>query len=112
MSEFRTEFPDYPAEDMPAMPEGFEDTSWHNDVCPSFSSSHFTIWIDYRDPALREHGGAYPRFCVQPMKDGAECSGPTIQTDDWQAVLDFVSHPNCRHRDDGRGRCIDCGVFL
>lgn len=29
-----------------------------------------------------------------------------------EPVDDETDKPACRHRDDGRGRCIDCGVFL
>jgi hypothetical protein len=29
-----------------------------------------------------------------------------------EPVDDEVTKPACRHRDDGRGRCIDCGAFL
>ena len=60
MTTFQTEFPDYPAADMPALPAlgNFVDTSWHNDICPSITSDELglQIWIDYPDPAQREHG--------------------------------------------------------
>ena len=29
------EFPDFPVADYPTLPEGFADSSWHNDACPS-----------------------------------------------------------------------------
>lgn len=94
---FQTEFPDFPAADMPAIPAGFEDTSWHNDSCPSLTSDEIglTIWIDYLDPALREYqdnqGAAqYPRFSVHCQNHGVESSGPSIMTDDWAEVLAFI----------------------
>lgn len=56
IQQFQMEFDDYPVEDMPTMPEGFEDHSWHNDVCPSFEhpGRGIRVWTDYRDPGLRE----------------------------------------------------------
>lgn len=89
---FKAEFPDFPEADMPAIPPGFEDTSWHNDACPCLTSDAYglTIWIDYVDPAQREYEGKYPRFCVHSQDHGIETSGPSIQTDDWAAVLDFI----------------------
>lgn len=87
---FSLHFPDYPAADMPTLPEGFEDTSWRNDAMPSYSNPHFQIWIDYVDPALREFEGKYPRFNVSPMRDGIEITGDSIQTDSWDEVLEFL----------------------
>jgi hypothetical protein len=55
------EFPDFDY-DLPKI-EGFEDTSWKNDVCPSLTrraadeSQTLILWCDYADPAQREIGG-------------------------------------------------------
>jgi hypothetical protein len=88
---FNTEFPDYPAADMPELPEGFEDTSWHHDICPSYSNAHMQIFIDYIDPALREHGNEYPRFTALPIKDGIIITGNScLVTDDWNEVLAYI----------------------
>lgn len=47
------EFPDFG--ELPfAPPAGWEDTSWHNDGCPSFVLGAFRLCIDYADPAARE----------------------------------------------------------
>jgi hypothetical protein len=49
------EFPDFPAAAMPALPAGWIDTSWHNDVCPSYTSpAGSVVWINYPDPADRD----------------------------------------------------------
>src|SRR5690606_5003177 len=60
---FHMEFPDYPVADMPTLPEGFEDHSWHNDMCPSFEhpGRGIQIWCDYADRELREFPET-PRF--------------------------------------------------
>lgn len=88
---YHTEFTDYPVADMPATPASFTDTSWHNDVCPSFTSDQLglTIWIDFADKAVREWPDSV-RFCVYPQNHGVEVSGESLETDDWNAVLDFV----------------------
>jgi hypothetical protein len=53
---FHMEFEDYPVADMPALPEGFEDHSWHNDMCPSFEHGGrgIQLWCDFADRELRE----------------------------------------------------------
>jgi hypothetical protein len=86
---YATEFPDFPAADMPALPEGFADTSWHNDACPSYSSPAFQIMIDYLDQAQREHPTG-SRFTVIPS-DLQEGDDDPLETDDWSEVLQYVT---------------------
>lgn len=52
------EFPDFDAADDIAalLALGFEDTSWHNDLCPSVIRPGLSIYVDYRDPSLSEWG--------------------------------------------------------
>jgi hypothetical protein len=89
---FQTKFPNFPASDMPAIPAGFEDSSWHNDACPSISNENMTIWIDYSDVSLREFDEKYPRFNVQPMRDGIEITGDGgLVTDSWDEVLAYIA---------------------
>lgn len=61
------EFPRWtaPAE-VTALPEGFSDSSWSQDVCPSVSTAdgRVRIWIDYENPADRDLGPESPRFSV------------------------------------------------
>ncbi|TYL70957.1 hypothetical protein [Bradyrhizobium cytisi] len=86
MSKYRTEFPDFPAADMPTMPRGFEDSSWHNDSCPSFTSEELglRIWIDYADPAQREHDGG-SRFMLEPS-ESEDTITETLLTDDFAMI--------------------------
>lgn len=101
MTSYRDEFPDFPAADMPAIPEGFTDQSWHNDVCPHFihEASGVVIWIDYADPAQREIP-AYERFRVQQCVDldpdrGWLAGGGELElfeTDDWAVVERSLPH--------------------
>lgn len=91
---FQVEFPDYPAADMPAIPEGFADSSWHNNAAPSFENKGLglSIWIDFKDVALREFEDG-KRFIVHPL-DAEGCftqDDPILETDDWAEVLAFVA---------------------
>jgi hypothetical protein len=84
---FRTEFPDFPEADFPvAIPAGFEDSGWHNDVSPSLFAEalNLRIWIDYRDPAQREIG-AGKRFIVAGEAE------TLFQSDEWSEVLSFLA---------------------
>jgi hypothetical protein len=91
MTTWRTEFPDFPEADMPAIPADFADTSWHNNACPSFTSdaAELTLWIDYADVSMREHGPGH-RFQLEPRRDGVEITGDGFSSDDWAAVLAFI----------------------
>jgi hypothetical protein len=64
-----------------------DDTSWHNDVCPSFASASnndLRIWIDHVDPEQREVGGK--RFVVTiTHEDGS--SADLFGTDDLPELL-------------------------
>ena len=89
----QSEFPDYDIATLPPIPAGWEDSSWHNDVCPSFTigdtaGAFLHVFVDYQNPDERELGDF--RFCVSAVdKDGD--SGHIIDSDDWQAILDTVN---------------------
>jgi hypothetical protein len=56
---YKTEFPDY--DDTITLPNGWVDSSWHNDVSPSIEKQvgdiKYKIWCDFKDPDKREVGG-------------------------------------------------------
>jgi hypothetical protein len=86
-------FRDFPVADMPAVPKDWKDDSWHNDACPFFNTPNaLGVFVDYANIDAREHDG--PRFNVVRMNDDGTHmteSDTVLATDDWQAVLDFVS---------------------
>jgi len=90
---FQTEFPDFPAADMPKMPAGFRDDSFRNDTCPSFGSDVLcvSIFVDYADVAMREFSEG-SRFVVKALdEDGCFTEDDAlIASDDWKAVLEFL----------------------
>src|SRR5215471_6706565 len=106
---YKTEFPNFPDADMPAIPPGFVDGSWHNDACPSFHNEArgLQIYVDYADPAKREVEGM-TRYTVLQI-DSNSVPTDLLNTDNWDEVLAIIDDKACRHRDDGRGFCIDCG---
>jgi hypothetical protein len=92
---FQTEFPDFPAADMPAIPAGFVDSSWCNDACPTIQSEalRLSIFIDYADPAQRELGEDTDRFLVLQLDAEGSYTGdePLVATNDWSEVLAFIA---------------------
>lgn len=89
---YRTEFPDFDPATMPAIPAGWRDQSWHNDLCPSFNAGNGkVVFIDFADPAQREmKEGA--RFVVLRDPELDDCNDTMFQSDDWEAVLAFVAN--------------------
>ncbi len=92
---FQVEFPDFPAADMPAIPEGFKDSSWHNDACPSIISDslHLSIFIDFANPAEREFPDT-DRFIVLQLDPEGCLTGdmPLVATDNWADVIAHIEY--------------------
>lgn len=92
---YRTEFPSFP--EMPEaaalLAQGWTDTSWHNDACPSFKSfdGMLLIWIEHPDESKRDGGD---RFVVEHMPEPVERDDPRYGEqaeclyagDDWDAA--------------------------
>lgn len=95
---WKKEFPAFAESDMPAIPAGWIDSSWHNDACPSFvvmaagdgdTNYEFArVWIAESDPAQREFHEV-PRFQVS-YENGELAVHVGLTTDDWQEVLAYV----------------------
>lgn len=92
---WHAEFPDFPAADLPEIPDWWADQSWRNDACPFWVAAPTTgIFVDYSDPAAREYVGG-PRFVVVRLEqDGTHPVSPDPEalftSDDWDAVTAFV----------------------
>lgn len=86
---FQIEFPDYPAADMPAIPAGFEDSSWHDDACPCFinEGAGLIIWVDFANPSDREFPDQ-KRFYLNLYDQGP--GDEILATDDWSEVIAAV----------------------
>jgi len=83
-------FKDFNPVTLPAIPAGFVDSSWKNDICPSFSNEalNLKIWVDFEDTALREFADG-TRFHVTDL-DGCTSGVNDLDTDSWDEVLAFV----------------------
>jgi hypothetical protein len=85
---YREEFSDYRPEDMPAIPDGWRDTSWHNDTCPSFDTgAGLVVFVDYAKPEEREIPES-TRFSVHLVDLGH--FQPVADFDAWPDVLAYV----------------------
>jgi hypothetical protein len=93
---YKYEFPNFDFE-VPQLPKGFVDVSWHNDVCPSFScdlndKQEMIVWVNYADENRRECGGLQFALVV---KDKEDCDpsyfGYELETDSWDAILNKIN---------------------
>ena len=91
-------FPDFPAADLPPVPVGWQDNSWHNDTCPKYSpvdqSLSLDVYIDYIDPAKSERGEGQPRFSMQYWGDETNECIELFACDEWVFVTDFIDELN------------------
>jgi hypothetical protein len=91
---YRKEFPDFDF-DIPALPDGFFDTSWHNNVSPSFehklTDTHsVTLWVDYLNPDRRECGGSQFLVCIH-LTEEMEFSEVFLETDSWDEAINAIN---------------------
>lgn len=80
---YSTEFPDFVMDVV--VPSDFKDTSWRNDVCPSFMAHGLCLWIDYKEPEKREMQGK--RFAIVTVDEEQQRGETLIETDDWSEVI-------------------------
>jgi len=100
---YKTEFPDFKLD--VAIPAGFVDNSWHNNVMPCWvrelpDEKIMELWIDYADPALRD----YPqnaRFVLHVTDSSMTDVYENFASDSYEDVLnclgDFFPFINCTY---------------
>jgi hypothetical protein len=93
MPQYQREFPRFGEMDVP-IPSGWEDSSWHNDICPSFrvrldEAYALRIAVDFKDPNEREHSHGH-RFSLDLYDKDEEWQETILTTDDWDKVLATV----------------------
>lgn len=99
MERYREEFPDFDY-DLPTI-EGFEDISWHNDVCPSMTNAFstapigedkgkLTLWCDYADTSKREFQGG-PRFRLVELDSRGDALKDICESDELAAILAAIA---------------------
>jgi len=84
---YKEEFPDFGKLDV-EIPKGFEDISWHNDVCPSFYNEEYGVrlWVDYKLPQQREMPERY-RFALTATDEHGEFTSGIYETDSYEEIL-------------------------
>ena len=88
---YQTEHPQFTMPDDVTIPEGFEDSSWHNDELPSWSvlndegMPHARIWIGYGDEGI-------PQFVFETYKaPNFDDAANVLESDDWMEILIAVA---------------------
>jgi hypothetical protein len=96
---YKTEFPCFDFV-IPQLPDGFIDTSWHNDVSPKFerkyNETHSVVfWVDYLDESRRECGGRQLTVLIQLTDDDGVGSyiepEYVIETDSWDEAINAIN---------------------
>jgi len=85
---YAREFPDFELDFK--LPEGFEDSSWHNNVTPSFDKVQpdgtiLKLWVDYADRSKSTLPEGEPYFRFSLVRYTAD--------QDWLGQLAFASTP-------------------
>ena len=92
---YKTEFR-YFDFDIPALPNGFIDMSWHNDVCPKFErkyneTDYVTLWVNYADEDKRECGGKQFIVTILPFDDLCNDFETILETDSWDEAINAIN---------------------
>lgn len=95
---YKTEFPHFD-DTLPTL-EGFYDSSWHNDACPSIckdlgNDSYLKIYVDYKDKAKSDFFDVedefYSRFHVYLDKPEEDLNAELLfQSNDWEEIKQFI----------------------
>ena len=103
------EFPDFTMD--VEIPHNWDDTSWHNDACPSFEVGRVRIWVDHADRELSEFPSS-PRFQIC-TKLGVDEYGEVRGTNSWGECLDIVRAMNAEAQRDARDAAQDglCAAY-
>jgi hypothetical protein len=98
MQNYLEEFPAF--DDVLPTLEGFVDSSWHNDACPSISKdlgdeSRLTVYVDWKNKEMSDFadlmGDDYKRFAVMLSING-DCGETIFQSNNWDDIVYMVSN--------------------
>jgi hypothetical protein len=94
LPKYLREFPAFGVLDV-AIPEGFEDTSWHNNACPTWAiqkgnGNYLVLAIDYADPEHRDTP-SLKRFRLHLYDTDMNFQGDVLQTDDYAEVQNLLA---------------------
>lgn len=91
---YKTEFPSFKLGDGIEIPEHWNDTSWHNDACPSWQNGDRKLFIEFEKFEDRDSGSELRFYVVEycgrdPRDDEWE---DLCHTDDWAEVLRVMNY--------------------
>jgi len=66
------------------IPKHWEDVSYCNDACPSFENNGLMVFIDHKNPSMREVD-SWARFLIKKSEDYGYGKYIT-ETNNWQVV--------------------------
>jgi hypothetical protein len=95
-NDYKTEFRYFDFE-IPQLPEGFEDDSWCNSVCPSFirilDDRIITLWVDYKNPKRRELKAKQFFVTSEPNNDENNTGDVDFlfETNNWQVAMNKIN---------------------
>jgi len=74
------------------IPKEWQDTSWHNDSCPSYEVKGLHIFVDHASSKERERDDL-TRFIIFEVSD--EGMGDYVwKGDDWDVAKDIMARPH------------------
>ena len=80
--------------EIPQLPDGFRDDSWHNNVCPSFikvlDDQIITLWVDYKNPKRRELKAKQFFVTSEPNNDEINEVTHLFETNSWQVAMNKI----------------------
>jgi len=98
---YKHEFPRYDDE-LPTL-NGFEDSSWHNDACPSLmkhidDSTFIQIFCDYKDKDNSDfadlEGDSYNRFNIMLANAEKDWSIALFESNSWDDIVEYLHRFN------------------
>ena len=96
-TDYKTEFPRY--DDVLPSIEGFTDSSWHNDACPSLmrhidDSTFIQIFCDYKDHAESDFAdldfAQYRRFHIMLANAEKDWNVALYESNNWDDIVEYL----------------------
>lgn len=97
MQNYKQEFPNY--DDVLPTLEGFSDSSWHNDACPSLmryidDSTFIQIFCDYKDQANSDFAdldfARYTRFNMMLANSEKDWAIALCESNNWDDIVEYL----------------------
>ncbi len=109
-NQFPKDFHEIPKEILDRVASGdLTDSSWGNDVCPSFKTpdEYLTLWVDHPNPERRELEGKRFAISREDADGNAEELATSDSVEEILAKLDELAEAHEQEQAD-RKACADC----